>query len=679
MTLTTTTVYPLWVFDEDGYRQVTADNKTNVLGDDYSSVSYDGNGTLKVKGAQIAHISYPSFVVGDDIEAMTVHLIGYNNIGGSDQSAFRFLGENTTLSFTTSETLPGFMAFHGPIAEGLSGDIVCQNGLVLDSDNKYVYAPLTENIDVTHITGCTTVINEQGGAFYMYTNGSVDMASNVELVHLNNHAPTYVKLKTPENGAMDAGLWPSQLNSPFLLYKVTLQFDWGTCANKDVTVQVRGGVQEWDKAGDITYSEAIALTTANEDGIIEIPLTSEVTTETIILYFSSTEAFSLVPLTVALTNTQSYNIEVAGVLVSEHNAEDVLGDGKVIYDEETNTLTLNNANIAPEEETENAGINYIGTANLTISLIGDNTIQGSDGYEAIRYNGNARPGPTLTFAKGDAQPCSLQLMAGEGTTVISAGFLQVDGIEGISADAANDLALISDEEVTYDYQYDGLHVWDSGGNEAVPVTSAIIKAIYHIDVTFGEHHWATYCAPVNLALPDGLEACIVTGVEGTEVQTAPVTYLPQGMGVLLYRAEQTDVEEYTTFGYEGETETYTGNMLVAASEATSVSGITTATTRFYVLYDDNFVKATSGIIPAGRCFLPVSVGPIPDVDAGSRLSICFDDNASGISTTLNDNGGTANDNAIYDLQGRKVSEFGIQSSELSKGLYIFHSKKTFIK
>lgn len=690
LTLTTATVYPLWVFDEGGYRQVTADNKTNVLGDDYSSVSYDGNGTLKVKGAQIAHMSYPSFVVGDDIEAMTVHLIGYNFIGGSDQSAFRFLGENTTLSFTTSETLPGFMAFYGSIAEGLSGGIVYQNGLVLDSEYKYVYAPLTENIDVTHITGRTTDINEQGGAFYMYTNdnGSVNMASNVELVSLDNHAPTYVKLKTPENGAMDAGLWPSQLNSPFLLSKVTLQFDWGTCANKDVTVQIRGIVQEWDestggyiiKADDITYSEAIALTTANEDGIIEIPLTSEVTTETIILYFSSTEAFSLVPLTVALTNAQSYNIEVAGVLVSELNAEDVLGDGKVSYDDETNTLTLNNASITLTlDDGERPAIDYSGTADLTISLIGTNTIQAMSGCETIRYNGDDSSYPTLIFAKGDSQPCSLQLEAGEETSVISTGFEQIDGVNGIGNATGNDLALISEVPVMYEYQLNGLCT--IGANQtSFPVTSALIKAIYNIGVTFGEHHWATYYAPANLAVPDDMEAYIVKGVSGTVVTVQNVDYLPQGMGVLLYKEElvQTDVENYTTYGYEGQTATITGNMLVAASEATSVSGITTATTNIYVLYDDYFVKATSGTIPAGRCFLPVSVGTVPDVGAGSRLTIRFDDTVSGISTTLNDNGEMTNDNAVYDLQGRKVSEFGFRNSELNKGLYIIHGKKAII-
>lgn len=42
---------------------------------------------------------------------------------------------------------------------------------------------------------------------------------------------------------------------------------------------------------------------------------------------------------------KSYPIEVAGVMVTDGNAPDVLGDGKVAYDTETSTLTFKNASI----------------------------------------------------------------------------------------------------------------------------------------------------------------------------------------------------------------------------------------------------------------------------------------------------------------------------------------------
>ena len=63
-------------------------------------------------------------------------------------------------------------------------------------------------------------------------------------------------------------------------------------------------------------------------------------------------------------------------------------------------------------------------------------------------------------------------------------------------------------------------------------------------------------------------------------------------------------------------------------------------------------------------------------EAEARISFIFDNSeATGISATLNDNGEMTNDNAVYDLQGRRVSESVIQNSKLRKGLYIVNGKK----
>ena len=56
----------------------------------------------------------------------------------------------------------------------------------------------------------------------------------------------------------------------------------------------------------------------------------------------------------------------------------------------------------------------------------------------------------------------------------------------------------------------------------------------------------------------------------------------------------------------------------------------------------------------------------------SRISMSFD-NSTGIRGITNDELRTTN--AFYDLQGRRVSEFGIRNPELKKGLYIVNGKK----
>lgn len=71
--------------------------------------------------------------------------------------------------------------------------------------------------------------------------------------------------------------------------------------------------------------------------------------------------------------------------------------------------------------------------------------------------------------------------------------------------------------------------------------------------------------------------------------------------------------------------------------------------------------------------------------ATSAKSIIFDDNTiTGINdiSALNDNGQTANDDAVYDLSGRKVADnytLGIKHHALPKGIYIYKGKKIVMK
>ncbi len=101
-------------------------------------------------------------------------------------------------------------------------------------------------------------------------------------------------------------------------------------------------------------------------------------------------------------------ISVGGVPVTQFNKENVLGDGKVSYNSEAYTLTLNNATIEPEGETP--GIVHSNAENLKIALIGNNSIQGGAGCSAISHYGGVET-YSLSFAKGDpAQHFSLTLI-----------------------------------------------------------------------------------------------------------------------------------------------------------------------------------------------------------------------------------------------------------------------------
>ena len=126
--------------------------------------------------------------------------------------------------------------------------------------------------------------------------------------------------------------------------------------------------------------------------------------------------------------SETYDIKIAGTTVTDANKDDVLGDGTVSYEYDTNTLLLDNATIIPEGE--EWAITYSGTREIfTISLNGANTVKGGGGCGAICYSG---PGigqdptqvtpPELQFIKTyDAQPGSLTLngISGFGNNAIS--------------------------------------------------------------------------------------------------------------------------------------------------------------------------------------------------------------------------------------------------------------------
>ena len=172
-------------------------------------------------------------------------------------------------------------------------------------------------------------------------------------------------------------------------------------------------------------------------------------------------------------NAETYNLTVARVAVTEVNASDVLGDGKVSYDSKTNKLTLNGATIAPQGEAP--GIDYTGTDDLTISFSGTNSITGASGCSAIRYNGTSQTQPTLTFESSSA---SSTLTLTETSSSVIRYFSSVLGVNGIN-DAKDNMLALTGGNVSYDAE-NGLYTGDD--QNTVSVTSATITSGYGLAV-----------------------------------------------------------------------------------------------------------------------------------------------------------------------------------------------------
>lgn len=199
------------------------------------------------------------------------------------------------------------------------------------------------------------------------------------------------------------------------------------------------------------------------------------------------------------------------------------------------------------------------------------------------------------------------------------------------------------------------------------------EIVRQVAISFSKNNssWMSYYAEEDLAIPHELEAYAVTGVDGTEVKVQKLDYIPSNQGVLLTYKEVMPQEKSLFFhACTDVPEVKPQNQLSGVAAATLVSSLTADGSSIYVLYNDEFVKTTSGTIPANRCYLPLSM----NVNVNARLTISFadDDNET---TSLNEELRVKNEESVdawYDMQGRKVAQ-------PAKGLYIVNGKKVVIK
>lgn len=410
--ITTETSYPLWI----GKTQVTPENASNVLMDNHNGVSYDASSALlTLKGVTFDG----AIIAGSGIANLTVHLVGYNMISNYNDPVI-VIPETSTLTVTTSTTLPGSLTLCGARPQC---EILYRNGLAMGQDiNDYnIICNEQENTEVVSFTGCVGYVSSEETTSYIYS-------SPIEFYASSASAPGEKEVKvSTKNSSTEATMWPTYLEAASILSKMYVQLDWGACTNHDVTVQVKGLSQndgEFEPDGK-SYSEAISLSSLDNDGIIEIPLTSRITSDNIQLVFASENAFSFFPLSIAFQRRDDYGLTVAGVAVNEENMENItgdliVGDGTVSFDPETNTLFMTGDVLIG-----NGGVAWNGNGDLTIQFVGTENRISSLTTNAV-YSTSADAAFNLILQEGsDEAPCELTLQTPENTGIIGSGFTKV--------------------------------------------------------------------------------------------------------------------------------------------------------------------------------------------------------------------------------------------------------------
>ena len=142
-----------------------------------------------------------------------------------------------------------------------------------------------------------------------------------------------------------------------------------------------------------------------------------------------------------------------------------------------------------------------------------------------------------------------------------------------------------------------------------------------------------------------------------------VDYVVAGEGVLIHNAKNTST--YADLPRYSRSVSYTSNMLVGVTAPTTI-GKTDGTKTNYILKDGAFHPTSGGTVKANKAYLQIPTAAARE----GVLTIGFEDETTEIKTTNYTN--YTNDGAVYDLQGRKITQ-------PTKGLYIMNGKKYIIR
>ncbi len=182
--------------------------------------------------------------------------------------------------------------------------------------------------------------------------------------------------------------------------------------------------------------------------------------------------------------------------------------------------------------------------------------------------------------------------------------------------------------------------------------------------------WRTYYSKVGRTLPDGLKAYTIAGIGDAEVTTSEaLDYIPAGQAVLIENRDKTACTaeaETSLLPYAQQNvpvcllTTDEDNLLQWITEPMAVSA-----GDGYTLYKDEFVKVSTGTLPAGVAFLPAQ---------GVAASRLFIFNGEDEETAI-DRVQEAEDNAQwYTLDGKKLS-----GKPSARGIYLRDGQKVMVK
>ena len=295
------------------------------------------------------------------------------------------------------------------------------------------------------------------------------------------------------------------------------------------------------------------------------------------------------------------------------------------YANNTNAA-LSTATPAPTVTLNGKG-NFKGTNNVTFTIDPKSVV----GME-VNVSG------TYTYTGSAIEPTNIEVKDGSKTLTVGTDYNITSYSNNTNAADANDPTAPPTVTITGIGNY----------TNSTSGTFTILDRTATIAFNPGRTYMTFYDANETFLVPNNVTAYIVTSVSGNTVTTKQVSYIPAGTPVLLESTPGTTNTKNTG-------DSFAGNMLSFAAAAVTTDG------NQYVLYSDEFVKAT-GTIPAGKVYLTFT-SPV------RRLTIDRNNSATAIEAIVEE---AADGEQWYDMQGRKINK------PTKDGLYIKNGKKVVV-
>lgn len=420
LTITTETYYPIWIYNPSlsntGYShtQLRSDSTITVDG---GTVSFDGDHTITISNINFNYEGNALVVVGPSMPALTVDLVGQST--ATSGCTVLSLWDTTPLTFTTDASTPGSITGYDIVSWNSDGQISYENGLRAFYDAEESYKE-TISTTGTYIKIGNTPVS---------ATGDINTAEGTAYFDATSNTLTLTDVTIGEQGA------ETSTDIQVLVDDLTIEISgtntiYGNITYRNITYNGSNYQSSNIQINKASSAESASLTATNVRGFssctwgdglylsahdgqgatINVHYDFEGEGGTMQSYYGEEIA------DVTFSTEETNAIWVAGTQVTSTNAGNIFAgdetnDGKVSYDFDTHTLTLDGASLYTNYPSpmiiSKGALNVLLKGGSYISFNGNNSTYvfqntGSSGALTISaYDSEASLGVTSEFYDGD--------------------------------------------------------------------------------------------------------------------------------------------------------------------------------------------------------------------------------------------------------------------------------------